>query len=146
MCHKQHIVNVVVCEGREGALVDGAETMTDSPSLKWHTYVQTWVFFRTHSPLKLFFYVLFLSSPLRTNLSNILQTCFPWSWCYANTVSAGKPNKAWHSTPSPGLMMSWSHKYCGETAAPATSWHVSKDWWAMGRCVRANRGNFLEVE
>lgn len=40
---------------------------------------------------------------------------YPWLTCFprlgANTASAGKPNKAWLSTPSLGLMMSWYTKY-----------------------------------
>lgn len=42
-------------------------------------------------------------------------TCLPRPGVRAATVNAGKPNKAWHSTPSPGLMMSY-HKYPALTA------------------------------
>lgn len=64
-------------------------------------------------------------------------TCFPSAGVIANTVSAGKPNRAWHSTPSPGQMRSWCHKYpAAGTTSPPFSRHVSGtgEPWA-GVCV-----------
>lgn len=55
-------------------------------------------------------------------------TCFPRPGVRAAAVSAGKPNKAWHSTPSPGLMMSY-RKY---PALTAPRLHEPRD---RGLCV-----------
>lgn len=53
-------------------------------------------------------------------------TCFLRVCVIAYMVRAGKPNKAWHSTPSPGPMMSWCLKYPTLTVAPPSSQHMSE--------------------
>lgn len=70
----------------------------------------------THKPgFLLNTFIILCSFPLltvvRQSQLNPPLTCFARAGVVANTVSAGKPNRTWHSTPSPGLMMSWCHKY-----------------------------------
>lgn len=146
MCHKEHNVSVVVCVGgvrghwgvkeergrrsREPKLWLTAPfynyTLMFRPGFLPYTYTP-WVIILCSFPLLAVVHQSQLYPPL---------TCFPRAGVIANTVSAGKPNKAWHSTPSPGLMMSWYHKYPAKTAAPPSSRHVSKigEPWA-GVCV-----------
>lgn len=117
MCHKEPSVSVVLCVGGvRGHWGVKGEKGHRSTELKLWLTARCYNYTPTHKPgFLLNTFIILCSFPLltvvRQSQLNPPLTCFARAGVVANTVSAGKPNRTWHSTPSPGLMMSWCHKY-----------------------------------
>lgn len=89
----------------------------------------------------LFYFSLFFSHRKRRPTLRPPVTCLHRAAVIVNTVSAGKPNRAWHSTPSPDLMMSWCHK-CPQWPHLPTSRYG--EWCGVAEVGRwAKRQQFL---